>query len=123
MKVTFPRGRQARDKINKERMSDDNSHRGKEMKRGRCYFLKASQGKVIAEEVAFEQRPKRGEGVRFDASGSSSAGGGNSLRLEEQKSLGWLDGRPLGDSRRGQRGNGGQTEGAFFGPCKDFDSA
>lgn len=93
------------------------------MKQGRTSLLKASQGKVITKEVIFEQRSKRGQGVRSDDLGSSFVGRGNSSRLEEEKSLAWLDRRALGASRRWEpRGNRGQTEGAFLQPCEDFDS-
>lgn len=70
------------------------------MKQGRTSLLKASQGKVITKEVIFEQRSKRGQGVRSDDLGSSFVGRGNSSRLEEEKSLAWLDRRALGASRR-----------------------
>lgn len=70
------------------------------MEQGRSSLLKASQGKVITEEVTFEQRPTRGQGVGFDDLGSSFVGRGNSPRLAEEKSLAWLDRRALGDRRR-----------------------
>ena len=59
-------------------MEDDDRAMGEKMKQEKSYFLKDWQGRVITEEVTFDQRPKRGESQVCDDLGSSDPGRGNS---------------------------------------------